>query len=76
MSLTTQSFTYALNNIEKATKYIQNQANTITSLKLSKRNLFPLASMTCQMIIQTCNAISTRPFLLDILKMVATNKNN
>lgn len=26
MSLTTQSFTYALNNIEKVTKYIQNQA--------------------------------------------------
>lgn len=26
MSLTTQSFTYALNNIEKLTKYIQNQA--------------------------------------------------
>ena len=26
MSLTTQSFTYALNNIEKVTKYIQDQA--------------------------------------------------
>lgn len=26
MSLTTQSFAYALNNIEKVTKYIQNQA--------------------------------------------------
>lgn len=31
MSLTTQSFTYALNNIEKLTEYIQNQATHFIS---------------------------------------------
>lgn len=48
MSLTTQSFTYALNNIEELTKFIQNRATNIindTDNDFNEDNIFVIFTM-------------------------------
>lgn len=48
MSLTTQSFTYALNNIEELTKFIQNRATNIINDKdndFNKDDIFVIFTM-------------------------------